>query len=480
MKDNTFSITFKNWFQGYSPTAFKNALTEIGGNGHAASMQNVDVINGDYITQGPGLAALTAGTQDGAVTELINYIMDKPVTSNATYGIGATKLQQISATAVTNTGIWPHTITDCTDGESVILLKGVLYYLYNKSSGGDIGTWDLSTTFDDNWGSTVPTGKAALQKAPHPVAKKEDIMLFGNGRYVGTYINETTTLAPTKLDFGNEAEVADVLYHQGFWHIAVNTGKAGDNRTEGQIYLYDGSATSSLLADETGVGMQRIGFMYKINGIIYVAYQDLSASGFIIGYIQGSQIKELRRYTGTLPTFAQKTLYKNTILTISSGLVYSAGSLVGGLPYQLSQLADGGYTNVGAIAAPFGTPMVASYLSTDFQLAKFSGYATACNWRSIVIPLSAGGMKGYIDNVTVLTKSLGANARCDLIIEANQATTNSNTMQITGTGITRHSFSGIGLGQIEDFRVFLNWANGNATNDCAIRKIFIDYHFVEQ
>jgi len=478
-KDNKFSITFDKFYQGFSPMAFQNSLTEIGGGGHASSMQNVDVINGDYITQGPGLANLTAGTQAGAVTELITYIMDKAVTADATYAIGATKLFKLSSTAVTNDGTFPHTITSCADGESIQVLKGNLYAFYNTSSAGNILKYDLSSTFDDDWGSTTPTGAAALQKAPHPSAKKEDIMLFGNGRYVGTYIAETDTLAPTKLDFGNDAEVADCLFLNGLWYIAVNFGVTGTNRTEGQIYLYDGSTVSSTLADETGVGMQRIGFLYMINGVIYVAYQDLSSTGFIIGYIVGSQIKSLKRYTGTLPDFSQKTLYKNTILSISSNLVYSAGSLIDELPYQLSQIADGGYSTVGAIAAPFGTPMIASTESTNYKLAKFSGYDTACNWRSIVIPLSAGGMRGYIDNITVLTKSLGANARCDLIIESDQAATNSNTMQITGTGITRHTFSGIGLGQIEDFRVFLNWANGNATNDCAIRKIVVDGHFIE-
>jgi len=53
------------------------------------------------------------------------------------------------------------------------------------------------------------------------VAKKEDIMLFGNGRYVGTYISSTTTLAPTKLDFGADTEVADVCFHANQWWIAV-------------------------------------------------------------------------------------------------------------------------------------------------------------------------------------------------------------------------------------------------------------------
>jgi hypothetical protein len=349
-------------------------------------------------------------------------------------------------------------------------------------------------------------------------------------------------------------EVADVLYNAGQWYIAVNSGVTGTNRTEGQIYTYAGDATPTILSDETGVGNQRIGFLYRINGIIYVAYQDLSSTGFIIGYIAGSQIKPLGRFTGTLPNFQQKTLYKNTIMFLSSGLVYSAGALVDTLPFQLSQHADGGYATCGAIAAPFGTPMIASTDGgTNFRLAKFSGYDTACSWKSIVFPVSNARVKGIIDNVVVLTKTLGASARCDLTIEADQGAFTSSVKQITvltntttkrkvvsnvatlttasnhsysvgdvviisgvtdvtynGTvtitatpslttfsyalthaneaevadtggsviqGKRKHIFTNFGLLAIEDFRVALDFSNGNATNDCAIRSIKVNGHF---
>lgn len=482
-KDNSWTIEIDKFYQGFSPLAFSNSLTETGGGGSAATMQNVDVINGDYLTQGPGLANLTNGTEAGVVDQNIQFIMDKAVASDVTYAVGTSKLFKLSSTTVASGGSpsWPVSITSCTEGESIQVLKGNLYTFFNKSSGGDISKYDLSSTFDHDWGSTVPTGNAALQKAPHPSDKKEDIIAFGNGRYLGTYIAATNTLAPTKLDFGNDAEVADVIYNANFWYIAVNSGVTGTNRTEGQIYLYDGSATETTLTDETGVGMQRIGFLYRINGIIYVAYQDLSSTeGFIIGYIQGTQIKELRRFTGALPTFNQKTLYKGTILFLSSGLVYSAGAMVDDLPFQLSQIADGGHATVGAIAAPFGTPMISSTDGASaFRLAKFSGYATASNWKSIIMPVSGGKYKGFLDEVTVFTKSLGASARCDLIVEVNQGATSSTTKQITGTGKTRHYFTNFGLTQIEDLRVYLNFANGSATNDCAIRKVILSGHFVE-
>ena len=477
-QDNTFSISLKDYYAGLSPLAYLDSLTEKGNSGHASVMQNVDVL-GEFMTQGPGLANLTNGTQASAVTELINFILDKAVSADATYGIGATKLFKISSTAVTNDGTFPHAITNCTDGESVIDMKGNLYYFYNKASGGDIGKYDLSSTFDDDWASTTPNGSSAIQKAIHPTATKEDIIVFGNGQYVGTYIQGSNTLDVDKLDFGAGNEVADVVFSGNQWMLAVNSGVTGSNRNIGQIYLYDGGALSSILSDEAGVGFQKIGFLYELNGIIYVAYQDLSSAGYTIGYISGRQIKPLAHFTGSLPSFAQKTLYKHTILFLSSGLVWSAGAVVDEFPFSISQLADGGYATVGALACPFGTPMIASTDgATNFKLAKFSGFDVNCLWKSIVIPISKGRNKGFIDEITVLTKALEAGASATVKVEYNQAVSSSSAQTVTTTGQTRHIFR-MSIPGVEDMRIFLDWSGGSAAKDVEIRDIIIKGHHYE-
>jgi hypothetical protein len=478
----TFSIKFSSFNEGAAPVAHLDTLTQLGSAGQYSAAGNVDIISfPGLLTQGPGLSTLTNATEAGAVGELINFIIDRPVSSGMTYGIAATKLHQITASAVTNTGSWPHAITSAVAGSSVHYIRGKLFYFFNKASAGEIGMYDLASSFTDNWGSTVPTGAAALQKADHPVASKQDIMIFGNGRYLGTYIDTTTTLNPTKLDFGTDAAVADTAFHANQWWIAVNQGSGvATDRQSASIFLYDASATTTLLADEIAVGVQKIGFILPIEGVMYVAFQDLSTpGGFCIGYVNGRGIKPLRYFTGTLPTFAQKTLYGNMITFISNGLVYSCGASIETMPVQISQLASGGFSTVGAIAAPFGTPMVASTQSTSFKLAKFSGYDVNATWRSLVIALAQANMLGFIDRIVVLTNTLGAGARCDLIVEANQASATGTTLQITGTNKRRHVFNNIGLTAIEDFRAFLNWANGSTSNPVKIREIQVQGHFIE-
>ena len=477
-----FIIELQRFEVGQAPLAHLDSLSEIGQAGHYSVATNVDIISKPgVLTQGPGLATLTAGTEAGAVSDQINFIIDKAVANDTTYGISDTLLHKITPTEVINTGNFPHTITGATEGSSCIHFQGEIFYFYNKSSGADIGKFDLSSTFDDDWGSTVPTGAAALQKAPHPVVKKEDIMLFGNGRYVGTYISATTTLAPTKLDFGQDTEVADVAFHANQWFLAVNSGiTTGTNRASAQIYLYDGGALNTILSDEVALGLYKIGFILPVNGIVFVAYQDLSSDGgFTIGFISGRQLKPLKYFTGTLPTFAQKTLYKNQIGFISNGLFYSMGASIPQLSTQISQHADGGFSTVGALATPFGTPMVASTQSTSFKLAKFSGLDVNCTWKSLVVSTVSGEMIGHIDKIIILTNALGAGAKCAVAVETNQAVTNKAVGTIETTGKTRHVLK-TPVSDMEDFRLALNWATGSAANGVEIKHVFVIGHFVEK
>jgi hypothetical protein len=472
--DVDFIIDFDQFNEGFAPLAHLDSKTFVGNRGQASEML-ADVISlPGYITQSPAIANLTNGSQAGVVDQLIRQILDRPVSSTVTYGVGTTKLFKISPTEVVSA----QTITGMTSGESVIRLKTNVFVFYNKSSGGDIAAMPLATeVIDVDWGSTTDE---ALEKAPHPAAVKEDILVFGNGRYLGVYVEGLATLDVKKLDFGEGAEVADVVFHANSWWIAVNYGEG----KRGQIYMYDGSAISNILSDETGVGDQRIGFLYVLNGNIFVAFDDKSSDGFSIGWLSGRTIKPLRYFTGSLPDHRQKALYKNTILFVSDDSIWSSGAPVEQLPIQISKLATGGLATVGAIASPFGEPLVASSDTTletpGYQLSKFSGYSTASEWKSIVVDITNARLLGKITTVIVSTPALGANAKAEIVLEGNQGALTSSAFSVTGTNKTRHVFRTINLAACEDVRVVVNYENGNATNPCPIRKITLLGNFVER
>ena len=475
--DYDFKITLEEFSDGQAPLAHLDSRTFTGSKGQASEMRADVISNPNFIQQSPALANLTNGTQAGVVDQLIRFVLDKPTASDTTFGIGTTKLFKLSSTAVTSGGTpsWPQTVTGMTEGESVIRLKANLYGFYNKSSGGDILQMPLATeAIDPDWGSS---NDAALEDALHPVAAKEDIMVFGNGRYVGVYVEGSATLDVQKLDFGEGAEVADIIFNANVWYIAVNYGEG----RRGQIYLYDGSAISNVLSDEAGLGSQKIGFLFVHNAIVYVAYQDNSSGAFTIGWMSGRQLKPLRYFAGSLPDHRQKTLYKNTIIFISDEDIFSCGAPVEQLSVQISALADAGYASVGGLAAPFGTPMVASSDGgSNYRLAKFSGLSVDSNWKSVSLDVTDGRRLGKVTCVIVSTKTLEASARADISLEGNQGAIESSSFSITGEDATRHVFKSIDLAACEDVRVVISGANGHATNACPIRKIELLGLFTER
>jgi hypothetical protein len=460
--------------------AHLDTYTELGNKGHASSMYNCDVLS-EVITQGPGLSALTNGTEDGVVDQVIAHILDKPVASDETYGIGSTtsssfdfKLFKISSTAVIDDATFPKIITGADAGRSVAYLKGKLFYFFRRSGDGAIGSFDLDATFNDTW-------QVGLERSDlMPVATKEDIMMFGHGSKVGVYFDDDASITLDQLDFGDDHDVVDIVFHRNQWLIAVNSGISG-GRVSSQIYSYGGGATESVLSDEIAVGLQKIGFIMPLNGIIYVCYQDLTGSNRI-GYISGNRIEPLVSFEGgTLPDHRQKTLYKNMILFGSSGNLYTAGAISPELPYAISQHSSSGYSEIGAVAAPFGTPIISTYLSLDtpaYSISKFSDYVTSSNWRSIIIPTSAQKSLGYVDYIEVFTRTLGTGARCDLKLEINQATETTGAYSIVA-GKTRHIFP-VNKKDIEDLRLFLDWSNGSTSNPCEIRKIILHGHYAER
>lgn len=466
MSDISLFAKFKNFYAGASPIATFDSFTEMGNAGNYSSALNVDILTPTVLQAGPSLVNLTGGTEAGAVNELINYISDIAIATDTTYGISTTKLHKITPTEVINTSPFPHSITSAVCGKSVVYLRGALYYFYTRASDGAIGAYDLSASFTDDW-------KTGLTKANlMPVATKEDILLFGHGRYVGVYFASTATMNLTRLDFGTNEEVSDICFHANQWLIAVNGGVGG--RTCGQIFLYGGDATTASLIDEASVGIQKIGFLFPHNGIIYVAYQDLSSTnGYKIGYLNGRELVPLVSFTGTLPTYAQKTLYKNTILFLSAGLVYSAGAVIGELPFAISQLTTGGYATTGAIATPFGTTMIASTNGTNCRLAQFSTIPTTANWRSVIVSTQNGKLNGYIDYVTVRTRPLGATAIATLKLETNQGTVVTPAYTITGTGLRKFTFN-INRSDVDDFRILLEWSGSVA---CPIKEVTVMGHF---
>src|SRR3990167_2699062 len=214
-----------NRHRGFSDKYYENSYSSFGDKGQANDMRNISLFDPNLIVPGPGMTALTGGTQAGAVTTLIKGILRKARTTNEAYGVGGAKLYKFSATAVTNAGDWPHTIDKTAvtgeDGEDVLHYKGGLLYSYNHSgSAGDIGRDDLSSTFDDDYWTATLAGSALASNPHQMILGGDDIAYIANGQYIASL--DGTTDNAQALDFPQNSVVNTLTWNYNRVIIGVN------------------------------------------------------------------------------------------------------------------------------------------------------------------------------------------------------------------------------------------------------------------
>jgi len=472
-----WQIIIDNFNGGFAPGWYLASYPSYGNKNQASDMQNVNLTNPSFITQGPGLADLTNGTQAGAVTTLIKGILDYAVSSGITFAIGGTKLYKLSSSAVTNDGTFPRVVTNMTDGQDVAYYQGKIYYSYNKSSGGDMGQLTLPSTFDDDWLSTVPTGKFSLQgNVPHPLlAAGNDMLYIGNKNYVSSYDGSVDTATEKDLDLPSDCVIQDLAWASNrIWIAANRPDVSGSNKNIASIYVWDGNSPSW---DDEIVVMGRIGALFVRNGVVFVFYQDVTSSGgYKLGYVNGLSISEIVSFTGSLPSFYQVTDYKNFILWVSGGKIWAWGAAERNTPTLLFQIATAGYSNVGGLACPFGIPMVASYSGTLYRLAKFSGYNVNCYWYSLLFDVTDNYRRSMIDKIKFNFDPLNAGAGFFYTLENNKGSilkTGTVSYESDGAITTKDFYPRC---EAENFRIKLSWNNGSTTTPVSIRNIKISGH----
>lgn len=127
-----------------------------------------------------------------------------------------------------------------------------LFYAYGLASGFDIGRYDLSSTFDDDFMSTVPTGSSTFasndQKARHPLLEWNSLLWFGNGRYLGKYDGTSAggtngTVYATHLDLGAGWEITALFPTGNYVGIIARRSSVTDgglSATFSRVFFYDG------------------------------------------------------------------------------------------------------------------------------------------------------------------------------------------------------------------------------------------------
>lgn len=468
-----FKLVIPNFLGGFAPAWYLNSYASYGNKNMAGDMTNCDLFDPAGITQGPGLTSLTNGTDAGVMSTLLRGILDEAIASNKTYAVGGNMVYQLASASVVNTTAAPespHGVSGTAVAlEDVAYYRNEIFYSYNTTASAQVGRIKTLTAFDDDWG-TVSAGATVSAGGPLPLEAGENDMLYlGNMNRVSSW--DGSAWINADLDLPKDSEIQDLKWIMNRLFVVANRPDlTGNHKVTGSIYVYDGASDSWEYEIRPG---GRVGGLFIDCGILYVFYQDVTLTGgYKLGYISGGNIKEVASFPGSLPQYYQVTKYKNFILWVSGGLLYAFGAIDKSLPSMLFQYADGGYSTVGGLATPFGTPIVASTQSTSFKVAKLANYDKTSSWKSLMFPVG----KSVLEKMNVYFDAITTNARADLTITANRGQTSytagTNIINTNDNSLRRKQFN-LGIPIDNDFRVEINWANGSSANPVRINRIEI-------
>lgn len=449
-----WSLTLNNLsLGGYAPLYWLGTYPSFGNKNQAAEMVSCDLVNPSYLTQGKGLAVIS-----GTVDQLMKGILDTVVSADKTYGFGGTTLYEITPTAVTSVRV----ITGAS-GEDVALYNGHLKYVYDT----DIGDFDLGTTFDDDWWTTVAGGSALTAGVPHQAivaGTGGGILSILNGSVVANWDGSTATNVAFNTKDTDIVLVSQAYNRNRFWFAGNKPNASG--RNQGFIFVWDGGSPSwNYKIDVDG----KIGTLFVKNGITFVFYQkNLSQGVCTLGYCDGEQIRDVANYKGSLPSFYQVTNYQDFIIWASGTDVFAWGGGDLKVNTRIFKLATCG---TGGLANPFGEPITAF---AD-KLEKLTGYTTTSSWKSLLFDITQGKRRSMIDEIQFNFEKLATGARVDFTLRDNKGVALYSDY-ISTVDATSATFYPKCLA--ENFRIELDFSNGSATNNVAIRQIKVSGHTI--
>lgn len=478
---------------GLAPRYFSESYPSYGNRNMAGAMTSMDLTNPGYITQGPGLTTLTNGDQSGALTtgKIKGMVCQSHIDI---YGVAGNLFHKINhntdpGTVVNSGGTYPHTIDKAAvtseSADSVVVYRGDVYYFYSHSgSAGDIGKFvALPPSFDDDWGSTVPTGAAALSGGGAYPAKAggNDTFAFGNGRYVGTY--DGTTLQTQALDLPSDWEVQDIQWHLDRWWITA----ANTTNVNSSVFIWDGTTDTweAEIAFEgyAGASIIKEGVFYQF----YVSPEGVNK----LAYIEGTTLIDVVGYSSLvydIPEHYQVCEFKGYILwtsPIATSPIYAYGPGEPGFPSRLFKYADPGLTNAGGMISPHYSisvptvvraPLISSTDgSSNHKIAKLLNYDTACSWKSVLYDITGTGKNSKINNVRFNFEKLASGARVNWSLVNNRGETiYSDIISYSKLGAKTTAHYPLNGKVAENFRIELDYSNGSTTAPVSIKNIKID------
>lgn len=366
-------------------------------------------------------------TNNSVVTSVIR---DASVNGSTAYTIGGTKLNNLTLTSDTfvNSGSWPHTISahgghTSVDGQSTAIYyvgtTKYLFYSWNDNTDGDVGRYDLSATFDDDYMSTVPASAAVLLKTvPHPmIVGDDDVLYIANGNTLIGFDGQSGasgTILPTPLTLPKDyiitsfAKLANYLVVYAF-KGAGDAGNSSYYRSESTAFFFDYTSEDPTYKFNLQGNYVNGGFSYQgtigcfVQGRSAYSYSNKLSSLLIY---DGSKFVSVATFEDNIPWHGGVEVADEVIYWNSAGVIYQYGTPHTGYKKILGRITNviGGTTTGGILKNFGGAALYASAGTTTnggLQNLSSNYYFQSLFATPIVNPGFNRDYKGKVERVKI-------------------------------------------------------------------------------
>jgi len=381
----------------------------------------------------------------------------------------------------------------------MVKYQGNHYYAWESTDGGEanIGKFDGTSTYTDSWW-TGTLSATALQTSPKYIPMEvgnNDVMYFGNRRYVGSY--DGTTALDKALDLPTGYEVADLTWLNDRLYIPTNYNDS--NIAFGSVYIWDGT-TNSWEAEIPVVGT--LGGGIENNGTYYQFYFDRNGEGRL-ARMDGNRFADLTRYpslitpgyaygnypNSSLPSGNQITVHKDYLLWMAGAGndIWGYGPLSNGGAklFKFADARQNGTLEGGVLSNAVTNPGI--LFSSGAQLYSLDTYGedgtltyeTASSWKSTLFDITGDRINaGQVNGIRFNFEALTSGAALNWSLVNNQGKTiYSDTIsyaKATASSplhtLTTAFYPLNGL-VTDNFRVELDFSNGSTTAPVRVMNI---------
>ena len=483
------------------------AIRILGEQGHAfhSNYNPVDSVHDipGVAASGPGNTDLTNVDSNSPLSIIIDGVVDGTSSVNKAYGLNGSQVEEwnTSSDALTvSGGTFPHAITP--HGHSSLSTFGCqlvpynqsdtrkLFYSWSDGTDWDVGTFDYTSTFDDDFMSTVPTTPIAGadltdgDSVPHPLfrSSQDDLLYMGSLRYVHYYDGLNNTFTSQAFDMGSGWRC--IGFQETQYDLVIFAGESTSTTNEVnrcRAFFWDQSRPSSAYKI-LDIDAYRISAPFRYKGTIGCFGTGPDNSEYIYLY-DGNEFVKVAEYdgAGNLPVNGGVIVNNGLLKFMAGGKIYSWGKYKNLLPPPTNpyHIATLGGTGNGLCKQLFANRV---YMSSEAgELVKFANFGQGSVATRTAYPNFPKGMKGKVKQVDVEFAQTTTAAKDTVDIDLQEDLTVVNLVSsFTSATQTKMKFlrdeNGNPFKVLTGLSAILTWNAGAASTDSpAIKRITVWY-----